>query len=203
MRFVEWFRGGWNGHTKVITVITVMGLLVALGAWLSPRPDKGSSDETRDGSTSGASSSTASGTSPPPASSSSPEKSQIRYLSDLSPVTGASFVSDGGPPGRHALVIQCASGQSNDRSREVSWNFPGKYSTLHGRVAISGNMDPEHLVQLEWFADGARVYNNSTLTLGADSEFTGQLVGAQDLRVRLTCESSAGQATLLDTSVQR
>jgi hypothetical protein len=203
VKLLEWFRGGWNGHTRVITVLTVAGVIVALAAWLYPKPDKSTPDGTRDRSTSGASSTTAGGASDPPTTSSRPQRSQIRYLSDMPPVTGGAFVSNGGPAGPHALVIQCGSGQSNDRSREVSWNVPGEYSTLLGTVTISGKMDPEHNVQLEWFADGARIYNNSTLTLGADSEFRGELVGAQDLRVRLTCTSSAGIATLLDASVQR
>jgi hypothetical protein len=124
-------------------------------------------------------------------------------VAELPPVTGGSFVTNGGPADRHAMVIRCASGQSNDRSREVSWNIPAPYSTLLGRVTISGKMDPEHKVQLEWFANGARIYNNSTLTLDTDTEFNGELAGAQDLRVRLTCTSSAGVATLLDAAVQR
>jgi hypothetical protein len=132
-----------------------------------------------------------------------PQLSQARYLADLPPVTGGSFVSNGGPADRHAMVIRCASGQSNDRSREVSWNIPAPYSALRGRVTISGKMDPEHKVQLEWFANGARIYNNSNLTLDSDTEFNSELGGAQDLRVRLTCTSSAGVATLLDAAVQR
>jgi len=124
-------------------------------------------------------------------------------VAELPPVTGGSFVTNGGPADRHAMVIRCASGQSNDRSREVSWNIPAPYSTLLGRVTISGKMDPEHKVQLEWFANGARIYNNSTLTLDTNTEFNGELAGVQDLRVRLTCTSSAGVATLLDAAVQR
>jgi hypothetical protein len=195
------FRGGWTGHAIVITGLTVTGLLVALGAWLLPRT--GGSPEGGGSSTSGASSTTERATSQAPITSRSPERSQIRYLSDMTPVTGASFISTGGPEGHHGLVIECASGQSYDRSREVSWNIPGAYLTLAGRVTVSGGMDPEHNVQLEWFAGGSRIYNNSKLTLDSDTEFNGGLGGAHDLRVRLTCASSAGVATLLDASVQR
>ena len=202
MRLLEWFKGGWNGHAAVITGLTVIGLLIALAAWLYPKPGQPSGTDTAEPGVSPSSVSQTGRNMPSPLSSSS-QPSQLRYLSDLSTQTGGSFVNGGGPAGRHAMVIQCASGQSDDRSREVSWIVPGEYSILLGTVTISGKMDPEHNVQLEWFADGARIYNNSTLTLGSDSEFRGELAGAQDLRVRLTCTSSAGIATLLDASVQR
>jgi hypothetical protein len=193
-------RSSWNGHAIVITVLTVVGLLIAAGAWFYPQPEKGFFRRTSGQSTSGPSSANSSSQ---PARSSRPQTGQIRYLSDMAPAGGGSFVANDGPADRHAMVIHCASGESNDRSREVSWKIPGPYSTLLGRVGISGKMDPEQRVQLEWFADGARIYNNSTLTLDTDTEFNGELAGAQDLRVRLTCTSSAGVATLLDAAVQR
>jgi hypothetical protein len=200
MTLRERFKEGWNGHAVVITVLTVIGLAIAFGAWFYPKSPNEPPAGTSDRSTSA---STATGAAPhAPTTTGSSERNKIRYLSDMTPVTGGAFISGGGPDGRHGLVIRCASGQSNDRSREVSWNVPGTYSTLLGRVNISGKMDPEQNVQLEWFADGARIYNNSTLTLDSDTQFNGELAGAHDVSLRLTCASSAGVATLLDAGVQ-
>ena len=192
--------GGWTVEARVAlvgVVVAVIGLVIAIAAWQDPKMPR-----TEPSNSQSSASQSDRNTADPPTTG-GPEPSQVRYLAELPPVTGGSFVSNGGPADRHAMVIHCASGQSNDRSREVSWNIPGPYSTLVGRVTISGKLDPEHQMQLEWFADGARIYNNSTLTLATETDFRGELGGAQDLRVRLTCTSSAGIATLLDASVQR
>jgi hypothetical protein len=199
-------RGGWNGPAVIGTAVAVASLGIAIATWQWPQSPPG------DGGMPSASPSVVTSL-PDPGPSTTPSPSTTdpvpiptqsgRYLTDLKPIAGAPYLSGGGPSGRHALVIHCASGQSNDPYREIEWNIVGSYNALSGSVAISGRIDPESPVQLQWFVGDVQVFNNSQLTLGGSRPFSAEINGGHDLKVRVTCQDSAGAATLLDAAVVR
>jgi hypothetical protein len=198
-------QGDWSTPTVVGTLLTAVGVVVAVAAWLYPKsPSDGSEDRgalptpspSRTGgeTTTGATPSVSGGISSPRGD---------RYFSDIQPATGASAVKPGGPAGRHALVIPCGSGQSDDLSRIVRWNVPGDYVALKGEVSVSGRIDPESPTQVEWFVDGIRVFNTSTLTLRTPRAFSGEVDGRHNIRVEVTCDDPAATVTLLDARLTR
>lgn len=108
----------------------------------------------------------------------------IRYLADLEPLAGKSALA---PDTGRSLRIACASGQSNDRDRVVTYPLYGRYRSLHTTVRATGPAPKETQIQLEALWDlnpSAKVL----VPIDDARELTATLSG-QRLTLRLTCTS--------------
>lgn len=170
----------------VAVPIAVVGVLVAAWAWWLPGgPDSSSTGEESP-------SAIARSSTPPATVDGSPGVSAVRYLTAIEPTAGKSYLES--TPGSRSLRIHCATGQSTDRVREISYPLYGQYRTFQATVRAIGPAPQETRIQVEVLADmqpraNVHVFKGQTAPISAT--FSGQT-----LTLRLTCESPDGIAEL-------
>lgn len=163
--------------------IAVIGILVAAWAWWLPQQPRSQPASTPPAANSSA----------PIAGGSSPA-STVRYLTAIEPTAGKSYVEVA--PGSRSIRVHCATGQSTDRMREVSYPLYGQYRAFHATVRATGPAPQETRIQVEVLADmrpraSVHVFKGKAAPISAT--FSGQT-----LTLRLTCESPDGIAELDD-----
>src|SRR5262245_5096133 len=175
------FPGGIAGLSALLTAV---GVVIALAAWLYPRapgtpPDLG----TRAGATIDMPTATANGGSAPlavntatpstgaPSTTGAPAATNVPtqpfdYL-DALPRQGGSAAAmprqvSGEPGNEHAIVIACPSNQSSDRTREVTYSLRGRYLDLAAIVRPYFGADRSESAQV--FALAVTKERDGTLT---------------------------------------
>lgn len=166
--------------------IAVIGILVAVWAWWLPQSP--SSPKVSLPPAEKSSAPTAGGSSP---------ASAVRYLTAIEPTAGKSYVES--TPGSRSIRVHCATGQSNDRVREISYPLYGQYRTFHATVRATGTAPQETRIQVEVLADmqpraNVHVFKGTAAPISAT--FSGRT-----LTLRLTCESPDGIAELDDAKL--
>jgi hypothetical protein len=161
--------------------IAVIGVLIAAWAWWLPQEP--SSQKTFPPPAAKSSGPTAGGSSP---------ASAVRYLTAIEPTAGKSYIELA--PGSRSIRVHCATGQSTDRVREVSYPLYGQYRTFRATVRATGPAPQETRIQVEVLADmqpraNVHVFKGKAAPISAT--FSGQT-----LTLRLTCESPDGIAEL-------
>src|SRR6266511_3043114 len=181
-------------------VFTIVGVLVALGAWLFPRSSSSpgpAEGRAKTGATStvgtpGADQTTGATGAPPSGT----------YLETLTPVAGAANLRQlpralqGQPAYAHALTIPCASGQTSDKVHEVTYELRGPYVDPPGDIRVQ--------VQAFRELDGdSAVVGDQTVGTGSTGVLDASVEGAAQLRLRVTCELPAAVAILTDALLTR
>jgi hypothetical protein len=187
--------------TVVGTLVALIGLAVALLAWLNPtspaNPTAAAPAVVDSTGSSTASSATPGGSgSTPPGTSTA----DVRYLAEMSPATGGPNLQTGGRIGRHAMLIRCGTGESDDPSREVAWDLVGDYARFAATVTVSGQADPKSRVEVQVLADDVQA-DKKVLTLGGSASLNLPLSGVHRITLRITCEFPSMKVTFVDATL--
>ncbi len=177
-----------NKLTIAAEVAAVIAVIVGLLAWLFPQ------DQNRPRSTSNSTSATT----PPsartsPTSSAAPVEASGRYLTDIEPSAGKSFLE--ASPRPHTLRVRCASGQSTDSVREIAYPLY-RYRKFQAVVRATGSAPKETQIQVQVFAD-ANPRGKVLVPIDGSARITADVSGAT-LTLRLVCESPDGVAEIDD-----
>ena len=188
-------RGSRWRLTLAAEIATILGLVVAIIALvLSQRHD----DDSGTAAPPAASRST---TNPPPPGPPTPTTpaptGALRYLTDLTPDSGAGFVQR---VDAHSLRMMCGTGESGDRFREVGYSVPaaGSYRSFRTVISAAGPRDTQIRAQL--FVDNQEI-QAPVVTAGSSAPlaWTGEHAGR--LRLRITCDQQADVATFTDPAL--
>ena len=171
--------------------VTVLGVLVALGAWLLPRGDR---DRPAPSAPPAGAGTVAGPTSP----GSAPPAATARYLTELTPAAGAGEVQR---VGARSLVMRCGSGEGDDRHREVTYDLP-RTGYREFRTAVRTAGERETRVQVTVLVDRT-VAAQPILVAGDTRQLTADVAGAARLSLRITCDPGAGPATFADPGLYR
>jgi len=180
-----------NKLTIAAEVAAVIAVIVGLLAWLFPQ------DQNRPRSTSNSTSATtppSARTSPTsPTSSAAPVEASGRYLTDIEPSAGKSYLE--ASPRPHTLRVRCASGQSTDSVREIAYPLY-RYRKFQAVVRATGSAPKETQIQVQVFAD-ANPRGKVLVPIDGSARITADVSGAT-LTLRLICESPDGVAEIDD-----
>lgn len=190
-------RRTWTRHRVELATLAValVGVLVALGAWLLPR-DPGRTPA-GPGPTAGPAP-TVPGTDPATGTTQPAPDGPPRYLVELTPAVGGGTVQR---TGDRSLVMACGTGESDDRQREVTYDLPRTgYRTFRTTARPAGQRDTR--LQVTVIVDGT-VATRPVLTAGAVRELAADVAGASRLTLRITCDPGAGPATFTDPGLYR
>jgi hypothetical protein len=195
-----------RGWVLVVEIATVVAGVVALVAYLFPRPasDAGSGAAQRSGPPAAAATvpSTAAATGP-----STPDPGLA--LTELTPSEGAAYLSTTGTAS--TIALRCPSGNSGDTSRTVVYDVRGQYRRLVAQVQVSGSAKPPTRSTLEVLADEDRtglisVDGNGTKPLTAELTVPNRQgadpVPAQRLSLRVTCRLVGPTITLINPRLE-
>lgn len=179
--------------------VAVVGVLVAIFAWVIPvEGDDGATGS--DGQTtrpSGPPTVPTASTSPPtpsPTGTGPP----ARYLTELVPVSGGGYVRR---VGAHSLIMNCGSGESDDRDREVAYDVPPSgYRSFRATARPTGQRETR--VRVTVLVTGV-VAANPVLVAGSSGELAAELDGPARLILRVTCDPGAASATFVDPALYR
>lgn len=180
--------------------VTVAGVVVALAAWLLPRGADDATDLGPGTATAAAPGSTTDAPAPsrPPATATPTGTAarSVRYLTELVPSAGGGFVRR---VGAHSLIMECGTGESDDRDREVSYDVPPTGYRAFGTVARPTGQR-ETRVQVTVLVAGG-VVTAPVLTAGSGAELAAPLDGPLRLTLRLTCDAGAKSVTFVDPAL--
>jgi hypothetical protein len=175
------------------TLLAVAALAVGILAWRSPVTPSAESAPTSSATATPPSSRPIGGTGSVTTTAAAPPR---RFLTDLRPDTGGGNVQR---TGAHSLLMQCASGESDDRYREVSYVVPPvSYRSFTTTAAATGERDTRMQVLL--LIDG-RLATDPVLLTGTRTQVRWTGDGATRLTLRLICDPGAVAVTFIDPSV--
>lgn len=183
----------WRAAEIVGTVVGVATVLVAVIALLLDHPPFGG----------GADADPAPG---PPTSTSTPtaqagpagqRDSPRRYLSDLPPDSGGGNVQR---VGSHSLRMQCASGESDDPNREVTYVLPRAMTYRSFSTGFSAAGQRDSRIQAVLLVDQRQI-DAPVVTAGSSTRLTWSGAGAGQLTLRILCDAGATAATFTDAGL--
>jgi hypothetical protein len=199
--------GIWLG---VITLVVTSA--IALGAWFLPQDPE--PRETRRGNAAAAAPTSPESTPTTPAVASGNQK--VTYLADLSPQSGGANLA--AMPRvlkekagyERPIVVQCPTNQSDDKVRTVTYLLRGRYLDFTAAVrpyytaerdahtyvtAVSGVKERDGTLTLQT----AGVQFGATMD--APAPLTATVDGAEELTIKVQCESPQGVVVLTDASL--
>jgi hypothetical protein len=205
-------------------VVTAVGVLVALAAWLFP---VGKQDSTTGGSgptkqtaaTTPAAAATAATTAPGPVTGSG-----TVYLDGQPPVEGKPLLVglprrlDGQPGLDHPVVVTCPTNQSDDQVHEVTYSLAGRYLTFSANVRpyIDPDQDPKPLPDSRATVLAIAVYierdgtptqqvkgRQEAATVGTPGPLTASVERAERLTLQVRCEDPRGVVVLAGAGLTR
>lgn len=180
----------------VAAVVAIVGVVVAILAWQWPQPPPSGAPTA---SATGGTSSDSSGSAVPPGDqpTTAGPPAVTRYLTQLTPAVGESFVRPAGP---HAVSMQCGTNTTNDRYREVEYDLVGSYRAFSAVATSAGPVDPKSTTQIDVFVDG-RLADRKITALGTRTVLAVDLDGASRLTLGLACKSPAMSVTFADAGL--
>ncbi len=123
-----------------------------------------------------------------------PETTDVRYLADLTPKSGAGFLRTEG----RDLSVSCPTNQSDDVFHEVSYTLPAPYAQFAARMTVAGEADPEATASLQVFIQHRADRSDVQVQVGdpivlkqeAGLDFTRPLGDAVQLTLRARCAAN-------------
>lgn len=181
-------------------VVAALGVLVAILAWQLPKDPDPSPPPGAVGVSSPVP--TPPGTPPSTPPSTPPTTSTSagqRYLTELTPASGGGFVQRIG--GTHSLTMSCATGDSVDFKRSVTYDLPhAGYATLRLTALPTGERDTR--IEVRLLVDDV-VRGDQVITAGESKPFVTGLAGSGTVELEITCDPGAKSVTFADPALYR
>lgn len=182
--------------TLAVEIATILGLVVAIVALVLGQRHDDSGTAAPPTASQSTTNQVPPGPGPPTPTTPAPTGT-LRYLTDLTPDSGAGFVQR---VGAHSLRMMCGSGESGDRFREVSYSVPPAVPSRSFRSVISAAGPRDTRIQALLFVDDQQV-QGPVVTTGSSAPlaWTGEHAGR--LRLRILCDQETAVATFTDPAL--
>jgi len=204
----------WSGvATALGTVIALVGVLVAVLAWLRPQSPAGSRTPASPTWVSPNEVSPIGGTAPPTATTPLPADAGPVFLDngDFSPVAGGDNVVElpRGVTASHAIAVTCPTNQSSDQASDVTFPLHGRYYQFDATVRPyypkgADQQSVTHVTastgtrQRDGTLTVAEVGSQKRATTAAPATLTAIVDNAETLTVRVECQDPDGTVLLTD-----